>query len=225
MDHAASYREAVSACEAATGRPVDPAWAAFLYLFTSLPGLWQVTRHRLDFGRRIIRIDPEADCGLSSSERLVLQVGLNLFRGRGQVDLAKIARYLDDARWAVFIDALRAYRAGTYPTAEPPERRARLPRPQQLASSQLYGRPELAALAILDASLDAVRAALHAQHPEFDPADEPAALPHPPSKACYVADSILVLADTIQDELDQYWSAQLGNQLALPYTAHADIPF
>lgn len=225
MDHAASYREAVSACEAATGRPVDPAWAAFLYLLTSLPGLWQVSRHRLDFARRAIHIDPEADDGLTPSERLALRAGLNLFRGRGQVDLARIAWYLDDARWAVFIDALCAYRAGTDPTFETPERRARLPHPQQLASSQLHGRPELAALAVLDASLDAVKAALHAQHPEFDPADEPAALPHPPSKACHVADSILVLADSLQDELDEYWSAHLGNQLALPYTAQPDIPF
>lgn len=225
MDHAASYQDSVSACEAATGRPVDPAWAAFLYLLTSLPGLWQLSRHRIDFARRTIRIDPDVDDGLASSERLVLQAGLNLFRRRGHVDLSRIVCYLDDTRWAAFIEALSAYRAGIDPTFEPPERRARLPRHQQLASSQLYGRPELAALAVLDASLDAVKAAIHAQHPEFDPADEPAALPHPPSKACHVADSILGLADSLQDELDCYWSTYLGDQLPLPYTAHADIPF
>ena len=89
--------------------------------------------------------------------------------------------------------------------------------PQLLASRHLHVRPELAALAVLSAALDAADAALWLQHPEHDWDPDRPGPQHSPAEACHIANTILVLTGELNFEIDRYWKAAGGDQLRLPY--------
>lgn len=88
---------------------------------------------------------------------------------------------------------------------------------QMLHSHHLQARPELAALAVLSAALDATDAALWHQHPEHDWNPDRPGPQHAVAEPCHIANTILVLTTELQFEIDRYWTAAGGNQIKLPY--------
>jgi hypothetical protein len=92
----------------ARGQPADRHWQALLYLATSDAGLWSWLRARMDEGIDVTEISGTEQ--LNDRQRLLLDVALNLFRGRGQVDLARIADVSSTHTFESVIEALRLYR-------------------------------------------------------------------------------------------------------------------
>lgn len=86
-----------------------------------------------------------------------------------------------------------------------------------LASYHVHARPELAALAVLSAAIEAASASLWHQHPEHDWVPEPPGDSHLPIRHCHIAHTILILAAELQQELDRYWMEAGGNQLRFTY--------
>lgn len=120
IEHQRRYRAALLAYQDANGAPPDRDWRVLLHLLTALPGLWAATSGGLDYARRTADLDPGELTFLSSSERSLLEIGLNLFSGRGTVDLARSIRSLDTTRWQVLIAAIHLYRELPPPFQPPP---------------------------------------------------------------------------------------------------------
>jgi hypothetical protein len=109
-DHEQRYRAALLHDQDASGGPPDRHWRVLLHLLTALPGLWEVTRARLDFVHGTVPLNPQEVALLSTSERALLEIAINLFSGRGAVDLARSIGSLDSARWHALVVAFNIYR-------------------------------------------------------------------------------------------------------------------
>ncbi len=106
--HVLAYRREIHAYERQRGQVADRSWRALLYIVTADPDLWARVAGRLDYVRGRADLDGLDD--VSRGERLVLDVARALFREEGAVDLAAVARRLDERYFAVAMEAVRLYR-------------------------------------------------------------------------------------------------------------------
>jgi hypothetical protein len=102
------FAAALADYEKSRGQPADRHWQALLYLATSDAGLWSWLRARMDEGVDVMEINGTEQ--LNERQRLLLDVAVNLFQGRGQVDLARIADVSGTRAFESVIEALRLYR-------------------------------------------------------------------------------------------------------------------
>ena len=118
-DHATTFTKAYNDCAQAKRHEPGRDWKAFLYVVTSLPGLWANVEPCLDYARDTAKLSPGHFGYLSSGEGLLLDVARSLYQGSGQVDLAALASVLDDRTWQVVVDAFHIYRTNKLPPAPP----------------------------------------------------------------------------------------------------------
>ena len=98
-------------------RNPDRNWKAFLWIVTSLDGLWAAVEPNLDFAHETAELSPGRYGFLSGGERRMLNLARSLFDGHGEVDVTDLADFLDDRTWRVILEALVIYRTNVLPAA------------------------------------------------------------------------------------------------------------
>lgn len=101
------YRDELERYEAARGTAANNEWRALLRVLTADQWVWERVGDLLDYARG--RVDLDEARGLSTTEGLLVGIGLALFRGRGTVELSDLA-LLDAPTFEAVVDALRLYR-------------------------------------------------------------------------------------------------------------------
>lgn len=98
LEHRRRYLAALLAYQDASRVSPNRDWRTLLYLLTALNGLWEATKGRLDFASGTTHLDPLDFEDLSTAERALLALAINLFTGRGAVNVARLIGCLDSTR-------------------------------------------------------------------------------------------------------------------------------